>query len=950
MFDHYQPTFQGVVMELGVYVLACVAALHARSQRANWQYTLFLGMLAGLVLEVLIVRDSRNAEALGKIYYEYGTKQFLVSLVDVPVCVGVGWGIVLYASTWTAHRLNLAWLHRAMVAGALAVNIDLTLDPVAHALEFWVWKGLDHNKEHPILNYYGVPFDNYVAWFGIVALFSLCARGGFRTLDRWFPRAESGYLKNWSNLVVPLLALLLSGGAFWLVRLFVIDHVYALLDAAGGGQAVLFLGLFILTAYFLWLHNLASRRDMAIHWPILAVPIFFHVICMFLLLTKGIKTQPTLLVLIPMTAVVGFFSYVWPSIDTFLNNSHTRMRDRQRRALMRLLEQLTPETLAVEKRELDDPNIPVAKKRSLAVHSVAGLIHALQDPDAGPRHAAGEPHEVYQHQVEAITTVLYGASAALTKGPGHGGRLERLADDLMKAADQAARDTDVETTTLFSYGGDSVEAKVHRPKTRGQLARLLPQLGKNKTLITFRAGGNAFDTQSLNKVVISLDRFDDIRVDVDNARVTVGSGATWGDILKETLKHNLVPYVMVTTRTTTAGGTLSADSLSRFSPTCGKEGLHVASFVLMKLDGTEVVCSRTQHRDLFRAAIAGLGYVGAVVEVTYELLRVPFDATKIAVSTEFRTCPLKDVAKELVAGVDRTQRCVVRDNDQLVCTPSNPFEDLKALSAVIYLRGEGQGLLAESKYIKAEKSEWKRSPFHNPFSIQHLLLQIAAHIPGARAIAYFFIFKVLFKKPDHFIDEIFGYTFFEDGNRVLRYWGRKLCLPMGIRQQTFVVRWDPRDVSGSQATLKQFLDQGEDLMKKLKLSPALIDVLYVPDDGSDDFLLTSNYDLAGFAVTYTFEKVFSKKFPEVEAFFRELSKVVRKEPFHGRVHLVKNVHADVKLLEEMYRPRLVEMATIRRREGVTDLLQNDFMQRVLPSLTNSPKPGPNPVVADGAGE
>ena len=47
-----------------------------------------------------------------------------------------------------------------------------------------------------------------------------------------------------------------------------------------------------------------------------------------------------------------------------------------------------------------------------------------------------------------------------------------------------------------------------------------------------------------------------IEPDVQNERVSVGPGATWGDILGALEPHGLVPAVTVTTAHATAGGTL----------------------------------------------------------------------------------------------------------------------------------------------------------------------------------------------------------------------------------------------------------------------------------------------------------------------------------------------------------------------------------------------------------
>jgi len=147
-----------IVMELCVFALALVLVPHARKQGRQWVSTYACGVLFGTTIEMLLVSGASAS-------YRYG--EFLVMLgpagKEVPLWVGVGWGAILYAASWTAYRLKLPRLLRPLAAGVLAVNIDLSLDPIAHHLGYWVW------LKAPPVNLYGVPFDNFLGWFGIVA-------------------------------------------------------------------------------------------------------------------------------------------------------------------------------------------------------------------------------------------------------------------------------------------------------------------------------------------------------------------------------------------------------------------------------------------------------------------------------------------------------------------------------------------------------------------------------------------------------------------------------------------------------------------------------------------------------------------------------------------------------------------------------------------------------------
>src|SRR5690606_16041935 len=90
--------------------------------------------------------------------------------------------------------------------------------------------------------------------------------------------------------------------------------------------------------------------------------------------------------------------------------------------------------------------------------------------------------------------------------------------------------------------------------------------------VTLRGAGLSLDRQSVGTRLLSLARFRRLAIDRERQRVTVGAGVTWGEVFDATTRVGLVPPILPTTRQSTVGGTLSANSLSRFSPLHGREG------------------------------------------------------------------------------------------------------------------------------------------------------------------------------------------------------------------------------------------------------------------------------------------------------------------------------------------------------------------------------------------
>ncbi len=193
----------------------------------------------------------------------------------------------------------------------------------------------------------------------------------------------------------------------------------------------------------------------------------------------------------------------------------------------------------------------------------------------------------------------------------------------------------------------STRARVLEPANTDELAQIFAHARETKGRVTLRAGGHSFDAQALgDDLVVSMMRFDAIELLAGQRKVKVGAGATWGAILATLQPLGLVPAVTVTTEHATAGGTLSGDCLSRFSPAWGKEGMHVLEFDLLTTAGELLTCTPpgegvaqadwTRRSGRSPRVIGGLGYLGAVVSITYKVLSVGQTDGRIGVLTKVR--------------------------------------------------------------------------------------------------------------------------------------------------------------------------------------------------------------------------------------------------------------------------------------------------------------------------
>jgi uncharacterized membrane protein len=282
-----------IVMELSVLALSVVLFRHAKREGKQWLSTYACGILFGTSLELLLVSRAGASYRYGEFWLMVGWSH------KVPLWVGVGWGAILYAASWTAQRLALPRWLRPLAAGLLAVNIDMSLDPIAEKLGFWNW------LQPPPVNLYGVPFDNFLGWFAIVATYSFFVREGF---SRVRPTERYSYL--W----IPPLAALLA-----IASMVVIGMGASFVYRVTGSQTPLFVGVFSLACVLSWQFAKKSRRDVPFSRSILAVPVVMHgLLWALLFLTKSFESEvlSSLIVFIPVNFAVGFFAFAWVSLDT----------------------------------------------------------------------------------------------------------------------------------------------------------------------------------------------------------------------------------------------------------------------------------------------------------------------------------------------------------------------------------------------------------------------------------------------------------------------------------------------------------------------------------------------------------------------------------------------------------------------------------------------------------
>jgi decaprenylphospho-beta-D-ribofuranose 2-oxidase len=475
------------------------------------------------------------------------------------------------------------------------------------------------------------------------------------------------------------------------------------------------------------------------------------------------------------------------------------------------------------------------------------------------------------------------------------------------------------------------------PTTEDEIARIFAYAGQHGHRVTLRAGGHAFDEQAMSDdltpqkaehFVVSMTSFSRISVDVAAAEMTVGAGTTWGSILQKLQPLGLVPFSTVTTAHATAGGTMAGDCLSRFSPALGKEGHHIKSFRIVTPKGDRLMCPRpvdpahpaSLEERVFCAAVGGLGFFGAVTEITYELLFVGQSNGKIGVESYVTKYDTFAELADVLIPLTRT----VHEEHFLKLRPAAASTPTGVYSADYAAKGDHRALICTSRYTTS--TDRIPMPQDQPGTALRVVVEWLMRVTWLTPVMWSVFFFVL-KEKKRYVDDLEGFTFMMDGNTHAKEIAARFHIKLKAIQQTFVIPAlsDTVEWSTARDRLVEFMDAAQKRFEVDGLIPTLFDVLFIPRD--DRFLLSASAGLAGFAVSFAFETNDERVLGLVRTALHDLSDVCGR--LEGRVYLVKNVNASKATIATMYQKTLPEFRALKALVDPERVLVNAYLEKVI---------------------
>ena len=144
--------------------IAFIVLLYFSLKSWKTAWVLFtVGFVLGFFFEIL---GTHTCFPFGCYYYDRLALQYAGISIYVPIM----WGIYTFETYLFARQITVGWKTSILVA-ILLVILDLTLDPFMTSWKAWVWVTKTE------VNWFGVPWTNFVGWFIVSAIIVLTYLG-----------------------------------------------------------------------------------------------------------------------------------------------------------------------------------------------------------------------------------------------------------------------------------------------------------------------------------------------------------------------------------------------------------------------------------------------------------------------------------------------------------------------------------------------------------------------------------------------------------------------------------------------------------------------------------------------------------------------------------------------------------------------------------------------------
>ncbi|MEZ0396595.1 MAG: FAD-binding oxidoreductase [Anaerolineales bacterium] len=168
-------------------------------------------------------------------------------------------------------------------------------------------------------------------------------------------------------------------------------------------------------------------------------------------------------------------------------------------------------------------------------------------------------------------------------------------------------------------------AYLYQPTSVEEIEQIFKTARERGLTIGLRGAGKSYNDAALNGggIVLDLRRMNRIlEWNPETGLIRLEPGVTIQQLWQHTLPDGWWPPVVSGTMTTTLGGCLAMNIHGKNNFRMGTLGEHVLEFTLLLPTGLEIICGPKKNRDLFYAAVGGLGMLGVFTTITLQMKKI----------------------------------------------------------------------------------------------------------------------------------------------------------------------------------------------------------------------------------------------------------------------------------------------------------------------------------------
>jgi hypothetical protein len=271
------------------------------------------GSLFGITLEYANVYIADTYTYSSEFFIQVGSAPG-----NIPICIGLCWGLIIWACMNVSNRFNIPFWARAILDGLLALTIDLSMDTIAIRIEggLWTWTGIPLETNPTLRSFFGVHYGNFLGWFYVVLIFSLLLR-----MEVKFIREQNKWLSLLYFGIIPLLAYiplyyLLTNSSkpiYWLLDVNILEASITPQNIAFFTLLYTFVGVVVVLLIIFLKLRPTIQRDV----DLLTIFIFmsFHVSYIFIYLISGIFNDVPLILPLAISMFIIDLTIHWFILD-----------------------------------------------------------------------------------------------------------------------------------------------------------------------------------------------------------------------------------------------------------------------------------------------------------------------------------------------------------------------------------------------------------------------------------------------------------------------------------------------------------------------------------------------------------------------------------------------------------------------------------------------------------